>query len=310
MTNILDLPDEIWIYLFHQKFLKIEHMVRLSEVCKKTYNICHNIKLFNYPKFDPFDQDQEKHICLLKKDFVKAWNNVAFIRYFPTPTYGVQPNYHYIFHTWNDCPNVYFHLFSTKWIDFEQSVKKLKNRIYFYSCRFDKLTKDCNIPYLKLTGRYIETKLGGGVKKVSIGFSDIQDLSLVRNLREVIIKFCNNIDLKTLEGSKIRKLEISNCDIQNLEGVEGVQNLVIEGRTRIQDYSPISKIPYLSILSSNIGNLDFVEQVKELDISESSRFIDVSILVKVDSLRKITVKKCLSINGLSELRQRGVEVIS
>lgn len=311
MINILDLPDNIWDYLFRQGYLKIMHLVILSKVCTDLYYISHKISVFKYPDIDPFDFDSDQPVRTLKKVCVKAWNNVAFIRYFPSPSYGVQPNYHYIFHTWSDCPNVYFHLFSTKWINFDQIIKKFENRIYFYSSSFNKFPGSCNIPYLKLFGN-IESKylsFGSLSRKVSIGFSDIEDLSPFRNLKELIIKFSSNLDLETLRKSKLQKLELQECNIQSIEGVQGIKTIVITGNNRIEDFSPVSKTPYLSILrNSNLRNLDFVKQIKELDISGCSNILDVSYLTQIDGFKKLTAKSCRWAIGFEELRLDGIEV--
>jgi hypothetical protein len=305
--NILDLSDDIWDYLFRRGYLKIEDMVKLSRVCKILYGISHNVKLFNYPTIDPFNQGQIP--TTLNKKCVQGWNNVAFIRCFPTPTYGVTPNHHYIFHTWDECHNVYFHLFSTKWINFNEVIKKYENRVYYYACTFDKVPDYVNIPYLKLAGKPKPIIFGRNVRKVSIGFSDIQDISSYKNLREMTIIFCDLIDLKSLRESKIQKLIIEDSDIQSLEGVQGIKNIVIQGRNRVRDYSPVSKTPYLSILFGNIRHVEFVKETIELNISDCPNFIDISYLTQVPSLKKLTAKSCERVVGFSELRDAGVEVI-
>lgn len=312
MTTLLDLPDDIWEYFFHQGYLKLGDMVKLSQVCSELYQISHGISTFSSLNIDPFCGDQQRVISL-KMVFVKAWRNIAFLRYFPTPIYGVKPNFHYIFHTWNDSPNVYFHLFSTRWINFDEIVKKYPSRVYHYSCKFDEYSEHYNIPYLKLCGNVKSEKfnLNWGVKKVSIGFSDIRDLSPFRNLRELIIRLSSDIDIETLKGSRLKKLELRDCDINSLEGVQGIRTVIIDGKSRIKDFSPVSKTPYLTILGNkNLRHLEFVKQVRELDISSCSNILDVSYLTQVSGLRKLTAKHCNWAVGFGELRKTGIEVIT
>ena len=153
--------------------------------------------------------------------------------------------------------------------------------------------------------------LNKGVKKVSISFSDIKDLTPFRNLRELIIKIAASIDLETLRGSRLRKLELRDCYIRSIEGVQGIKTVIIAGQNEIKDFSPVSKIEYLSILGNrNLRHLEFVREVKELDISASSNMLDVSYLTQVPSLKKLTAKCCNWSIGFGELREHGIEVIT
>ena len=123
------------------------------------------------------------------------------------------------------------------------------------------------------------------------------------------IIFCDLVDLKYLRESKIQKLIIEDSDIQSLEGVQGIKNIVIQGRNRVRDYSPVSKTPYLSILFGNIRHVEFVKETIELNISDCPNFIDISYLTQVPSLKKLTAKSCERVVGFSELRDAWVEVI-
>jgi len=307
--KLTEIPDDIWSYIFRKNFLGIEDLKTLSEVCTHLYKIAHQIQTFKYFTHNPFDPPSEMILSPFKKVCVKAWNNVASMRYIPTPDM-IKPDFHYIFHTWSDCPNVYFHLFSTKWTNFENIIEKLNDRIYCYHCPGELIPNNISIPYFSFSGKISKNfNVGKKVKIISIGFSNIRDLTMFKNLKELIIKFSNDIDLCTLKGSKLDKIDISDCDITSINGIEGIKNVIISGRNRVTDMSPVSRTPFLTLHNSYIHDLDFIKEVVNLDISESVNITDVFHLLDVRTLKRVTAWRCRWMVGFSELREKGVEVI-
>ena len=314
--DLLDLPLEIWHYLFNEKFLSLEELRTLSGVCAQLYYTAHQITTFSKPISNPFSHDT-KMIEPIKKVCVKAWGNVAFIKYVPTPEI-IKPDFHYIFHTWSDCPNVYFHLFSTRFANFENIIDQFGKRIHYYHCPSKAIPKVIDIPYFSFSGvLFRPLELTRRVKIVRISFSDIINLRSLSNLRELTINISPNIDLSTLSSAEgrgrvekggIQKISILDCNITSLEGVQGIREVVIHGRNRVTDFNPISKTPILSLVSTNIENLDFIKSVEELDISESLNLVDVYCLQEVPSLRKVTAWRTKWIDGFLELIEQGVEV--
>lgn len=120
--------------------------------------------------------------------------------------------------------------------------------------------------------------------------SDISDLALLKNAKDIAIEANNVSDIsplykiKTLEGLTI------NCNpVKSIEGIEALQNLTNATLvfTEISDISPLFKIPSLRNISfenTYVSSIEGIENLKHLEglRTGNSNLTDISPLNKID----------------------------
>ncbi len=120
--------------------------------------------------------------------------------------------------------------------------------------------------------------------------SDISDLALLKNAKDIAIEANNVSDIsplykiKTLEGLTV------NCNpVKSIEGIEALQNLTDATLvfTEISDISPLFKIPSLRNISfenTYVSSIEGIENLKHLEglRTGNSNLTDISPLNKID----------------------------